>query len=206
MANVATATMRFHVVATATCHPNMLSFWGAGHSGLMRSPPSRGPPFIVSCCRRNLSRATIFYYDRDGAGRIPRHDLGRRSQDHVRGKRDDLGHLSAHPLRAAPSPANVDLRVAADGPTRLLQSLKEGGEPRLFLRIFGREIQGANSFRPRRPQPGIRRLELAAAKLLHGGNQRAGGVAYFLLKCCVVVEIIVASRVWPHISNIGAEL
>ena len=65
---------------------------------------------------------------------------------------------------------------------------------------------GVNSFRPRRPQPGIRRLELAAAKLLHGGNQRAGGVAYFLLKCCVVVEIIVASRVGPHISNIGAEL
>jgi hypothetical protein len=65
---------------------------------------------------------------------------------------------------------------------------------------------GANSFRPRWPQPGIRRLELAAAKLLHGCNQRAGGVAYLLLKCCVVVEIIVARRVGPHISNISAEL
>src|SRR5262249_16488696 len=31
-------------------------------------------------------------------------------------------------------------RVAADGPTRLLQSLQEGGEPRLSLRIVGREI------------------------------------------------------------------
>src|SRR5262245_38845156 len=85
-------------------------------------------------------------------------------------------------------------------------------EPKLFVAVrkagppAARNGEGVNSVRPRRPQPGIRRLELAAAKLLHGGNQRAGGVAYFLLKCCVVVEIIVASRVGPHISNIGAEL
>jgi len=116
-------------------------------------------------------------YDGDGAGRIPQrhHDLGRRSQDHVRGKGDHLGHLPAHLLRVAPGPANVDLRVAADSPTRLLQSLKKGSEPRLPLRIFGREIhEHANSshpagglLRPRRERPRRRRAaeqrdELAA--------------------------------------------
>src|SRR5262249_23013979 len=55
-------------------------------------------------------------------------------------KRHHLGHLPAHLLCVAPGPANFDLRVAADGPTHLLQSLQEGGEPRLSLRIVGRKI------------------------------------------------------------------
>src|SRR5262249_46897958 len=59
---------------------------------------------------------------------------------HVRSKRDHFGHLLAHLLGAAPGPANVDLRVAADCPTRLLQPLQEGGKPRLSLRIVRREV------------------------------------------------------------------
>src|SRR5262249_21657433 len=69
-----------------------------------------------------------------------------------------FGHLPAHLLRVAPGPANVDLRVAADSPTRLLQSLKKGSEPRLPLRIFGREIhEHANSSHPARRLLRLRR-------------------------------------------------
>jgi hypothetical protein len=67
-------------------------------------------------------------------------ELGRRSQDHVRGERSHLSDLLAHLPRVAPAPANVDLRVAADRPARLLQSLQEPGKASLPFRTVGSQV------------------------------------------------------------------
>jgi len=59
-----TATKRFMWPPRSTYRLRMPSFSGADHFGLMWSRPSPEAPFIVSCCRRKLSRATMFHWKR----------------------------------------------------------------------------------------------------------------------------------------------
>src|SRR5262249_32752630 len=76
------------------------------------------------------------------AGRLlhHRHDLTGRGQDDVRRKRDQIRGMFSNAVHIASPPADVDARVAADGPARFLQTLQECREASLSLRIFRGEI------------------------------------------------------------------
>ena len=75
-------------------------------------------------------------YDRYGAGRLQqRPKTLADSQDNVRRKRDQLLRVFAYVGGIARAKAEIDVQVAAVGPTQLLQSLHEGGVVRLSDRI-----------------------------------------------------------------------
>src|SRR5262249_30795623 len=62
------------------------------------------------------------------------------SQNYIGCERNQFRRLFANALGIAHGPAIFDARVAAVGPTKLLQALRESGEPGLTFRIIGGEI------------------------------------------------------------------
>src|SRR5262249_35736869 len=82
-------------------------------------------------------------HDRHGARRLQqrRHDRdATSSQNYIGCERNQFRRLFANALGIAHGPAIFDARVAAVGPTKLLQALRESGEPGLTFRIIGGEI------------------------------------------------------------------
>src|SRR5262249_49934013 len=81
-------------------------------------------------------------HDRHGAGRLQQrhHDRDATSQNDVGCERNQFRRLFANALGIAHGPAIFDARVAAVGPTKLLQALRESGEPGLTFRIVGGQI------------------------------------------------------------------
>src|SRR5262249_57049859 len=56
-------------------------------------------------------------------------------QDHIRSERNQFCRVGAKAIGITITPTVVDLQVAPDGPTQLLQSLDKGGDAALHLGI-----------------------------------------------------------------------
>src|SRR6516225_1418990 len=83
---------------------------------------------------------------------MARRRRGGKGQDDVRLKRNQFGCLLAHGCRIARAPAIVDADILSDRPTRLLQGLRESGQPREpFSIVRGKRCEDANAPHPVRP-------------------------------------------------------
>src|SRR5262249_53879397 len=108
----------------------------------------------------------VHEYDRDIPGRLQQrpdgHAAGR--QDHVGRQRDKFRSVAAADVWIDRAPSGIELYVASDGPTQLLQRLEEGGIAGLCHRVV-RGQGGLNadplyplrSLRARRERPRSRR-------------------------------------------------
>jgi hypothetical protein len=70
----------------------------------------------------------------------------REHEDHFRFQRHEFYRIGERPLHGPPSPAIVDVKIAAFRPAKLLQSFTEGPQPKLSFGItFPGRHQHANS-------------------------------------------------------------
>src|SRR5215207_3623297 len=92
-------------------------------------------------------------------------------------------------------------------PTRRTSRASSASRPGRRRRISARAGEGSWClFRPRLAQARIRLLEFTAPQQPNRLDQRARGVAHLFLHVGILVEIVVAGGVRPHVADIGAEL